>query len=52
MPPGLTAHYPVVHTQASPQRLRGAGYAGQFTPLEEGVRRYVQDHLMTSNPYL
>ena len=26
-------------------RLRAAGYAGQFTTLEEGIRRYVQDHL-------
>ena len=24
---------------------RAAGFSGQFTPLEEGVRRYVQDHL-------
>ena len=26
-------------------RLRAAGYAGQFTPLEDGIRRYVQDFL-------
>ena len=31
-------------------RLRAAGYAGQFTPLEEGVRRYVQDHLRSHRP--
>ena len=31
-------------------RLRAAGYAGQFTPLEEGVRRYVQDHLAAAEP--
>ena len=32
-------------TEASITRLRAAGFPGQFTPLEEGVRRYVQDHL-------
>ena len=26
-------------------RLRAAGYTGQFTPLEDGIRRYVQDYL-------
>ena len=39
-------------TEARMERLRAAGYAGQFTPLEEGVRRYVQDFLATSDPYL
>jgi ADP-L-glycero-D-manno-heptose 6-epimerase len=29
-----------------------AGYTGQFTPLEEGIRRYVQDFLASSDPYL
>lgn len=38
-------------TQASMTRLRDAGYDGQFTPLEDGIRRYVQDHLATSDPY-
>ena len=33
-------------------RLRAAGYAGQFTPLEEGVRRYVQDYLSQPDPYV
>ena len=32
-------------TQAPMGRLRAAGYSGQFTPLEDGVRRYVQQHL-------
>jgi ADP-L-glycero-D-manno-heptose 6-epimerase len=32
-------------------RLRAAGYSGQFTPLEEGVRRYVQDHLAVADLY-
>jgi len=39
-------------TQASTERLRAAGYAGQFTPLEEGIRRYVQDYLAAADPYL
>jgi ADP-L-glycero-D-manno-heptose 6-epimerase len=38
-------------TQASLDRLRTAGYGGQFTPLEEGVRRYVQDFLRQPDPY-
>jgi ADP-L-glycero-D-manno-heptose 6-epimerase len=37
-------------TQAPMDRLRAAGYAGQFTPLEEGVRRYVREHL-AADPY-
>lgn len=38
-------------TEARMDRLREAGFAGQATPLEEGVRRYVQDFLMTADPY-
>lgn len=38
-------------TEAKMDRLRAAGYAGQPTPLEEGVRRYVQDYLATTDPY-
>lgn len=38
-------------TEAHMDRLRGAGYGGQFTPLEEGVRRYVQDFLEADDPY-
>ena len=33
-------------------RLRGAGYAGQFTPLEDGVLRYVRDHLQGTERYV
>jgi ADP-L-glycero-D-manno-heptose 6-epimerase len=44
MPESLRGQYQSF-TQAPMDRLRGAGYAGQFTPLEEGIRRYVQDHL-------
>lgn len=38
-------------TEARMERVRVAGYAGQSTPLEEGVRRYVQDFLMQADPY-
>ncbi len=38
-------------TQAMMERIRVAGWQGQSTPLEEGVRRYVQDFLMTGDPY-
>ena len=31
-------------------RLRAAGYQGQFTPLEDGVRRYA-DILASADPY-
>ncbi len=39
-------------TQASIDRLRAAGYTAPFTELEEGVRRYVQDHLSQPDPYV
>ena len=39
-------------TEAPMHRLRAAGYGAAFTPLEEGVRRYVQDFLTGANPYL
>jgi ADP-L-glycero-D-manno-heptose 6-epimerase len=50
MPQALQGQYQSF-TQASMNRLRAAGYSGQFTPLEEGVRRYVQDYLMKADPY-
>ncbi len=50
MPPALHGQYQSF-TQASTERLRAAGYAGQFTPLEEGIRRYVQDYLSKADPY-
>jgi ADP-L-glycero-D-manno-heptose 6-epimerase len=31
--------------------LREAGYDKPFTPLEEGVRLYVQEYLSTSDPF-
>ena len=38
-------------TEARMGRIRAAGFQGQSTPLEEGVRRYVQGFLSTSDPY-
>lgn len=39
-------------TEARTERLRAAGFARAATPLEEGVRRYVQDFLLGEDPYL
>ena len=38
--------------QQAMDRLRAAGYARSFTPLEEGVRKYVLDHLVKDDPYV
>ena len=38
-------------TEARMERVRAAGFEGKSTPLEEGVRRYVQDFLATPDPY-
>jgi ADP-L-glycero-D-manno-heptose 6-epimerase len=38
-------------TEAKMDRIRAAGFPGQSTPLEEGVRRYVQGFLATEDPY-
>lgn len=50
MPEPLRAKYQY-YTQADLGRLRAAGCPLQPTPLEEGVRRYVQDHLDAADPY-
>ncbi|HKM62010.1 MAG TPA: ADP-glyceromanno-heptose 6-epimerase [Acidisphaera sp.] len=50
MPDALRGQYQSF-TQAPMQRLRDAGYAREFTPLEEGVRLYVQRYLRTGDPY-
>jgi ADP-L-glycero-D-manno-heptose 6-epimerase len=50
MPANLRGQYQSF-TEASPARLRAAGYTGQFTPLEEGIRQYVQDFLAQPDPY-
>jgi len=51
MPASLRGQYQSF-TQAPMERLRAAGYAGQFTPLEEGIRRYIQDHLATPDLFV
>ena len=51
MPASLRGQYQSF-TQAPMDRLRAAGYTGQFTPLEEGIRRYVQNHLTTSDLFV
>ncbi len=38
-------------TEAKMDRLRAAGYERPFTPLDEGVARYVQDYLCADDPY-
>ena len=38
-------------TEARMDRVRAAGFQGQSTPLEEGVRRYVQAFLAMADPY-
>lgn len=50
MPESLREKYQYF-TEAPMDRLREAGWPGQSTPLEEGVRRYVQDYLMAEDPY-
>jgi ADP-L-glycero-D-manno-heptose 6-epimerase len=50
MPESLRGQYQSF-TEATMERLRIAGYAGQFTPLEEGVKRYVQSYLASADPY-
>lgn len=39
-------------TQARMERLRAAGYTRPFTSLEDGVRKYVLDHLVKEDPYI
>jgi ADP-L-glycero-D-manno-heptose 6-epimerase len=51
MPEALRGQYQSF-TQAEIGNLRTAGYTGQFTPLEEGVRCYIQDYLTQADPYV
>ncbi len=50
MPDALRGQYQS-YTCADIGRLRDAGYAGRFTPLEQGVREYVA-RLQSGDPYL
>lgn len=51
MPAALRGQYQSF-TCADMRRLRAAGYTRPFTALEDGVRRYVQDHLAAADPYI
>ena len=51
MPDSLQGQYQNF-TEARMDRLRAAGYPGQFTPLEDGVRQYVERHLAGPERYV
>jgi len=51
MPHELVDNYQYV-TEANMQRLRVAGYTEPFTPIEEGIRDYVQNYLLKEEHYL
>ncbi len=51
MPAELRGQYQSF-TEARMTRLRDAGFTTAFTPLEAGVRRYVQDYLLQVDQYL
>ena len=51
MPPEIRPRYQYF-TEAKMERLRAAGYTAPFTPLEDGVARYVRDFLAAKDPYL
>lgn len=46
MPPPLRPKYQYF-TQADISRLRAAGYTAPFTPIEDGVRDYIQNYLLS-----
>ncbi len=50
-PPELRDKYQYF-TEAKMERLRAAGYSLPMTSLEEGIGRYVKEHLATNDPYL
>ena len=50
MPPEIRPRYQYF-TEAKMERLRAAGYKAPFTPLEDGVGRYVRDFLAAEDPY-
>ena len=49
-PPEIRDRYQYF-TEARMDRLREAGYTAQFTPLEQGVRLYVEQFLAQPDPY-
>jgi len=50
MPPGLAEKYQYF-TEASLDKLKGLGWQGKTTSLEDGVSQYVQNYLMHEDPY-
>jgi ADP-L-glycero-D-manno-heptose 6-epimerase len=50
MPPAISGSYQNF-TQAETDNLRRAGYNGDFTPLEDAVRRYVTGYLDRTDRY-
>jgi len=50
MPEAIRGRYQYF-TEARMDRVRAMGFGGQTTPLEEGVRRYVQQYLSQPDPY-
>jgi ADP-L-glycero-D-manno-heptose 6-epimerase len=51
MPASLRGRYQSF-TEAPIERLRAAGFAPRFTPLEAGIHRYVRDYLRQADPYV
>jgi ADP-L-glycero-D-manno-heptose-6-epimerase len=51
MPPSIRNQYQY-HTRADITRIRQAGYDGKFRPVADGVKDYIQNHLMRENPYI
>jgi len=51
MPENLRDRYQY-RTEAAIEKLRRAGYEGNFSSLEDGVRDYVQNYLLSDDPYL
>lgn len=51
MPEAIRGRYQYF-TEAKLDRLRAAGYEGQFTSLEDGIADYVRGYLSQSDPYL
>lgn len=51
MPEELRGKYQYF-TQADMSKLRAAGYTAPFTSVEDGIAKYVRDHLVSPDPYL
>ncbi len=50
MPKDLQGRYQYF-TEANTAKLREAGYGAEFTSLEDGVKDYVKNYLMQTDPY-